>query len=125
MPNNYCRSFGRPSSLTQEVKLFGGNNSHFAECMKGVEQVREFINIARTEKGYVSLHDEMEHSIRASTPLVSEPDKVFFGAVDCEIPHKLPAYHAMRAAVAKHRARYTTENDVLFSKRTASDGYVI
>jgi hypothetical protein len=67
------------------------------------------------------LHEGMDGAVKASTPLLTDVDKVLFHAEDCEIPQNLPAYLGIRAEVLKKKARYTTENNVLFTKRTIRD----
>jgi hypothetical protein len=116
------RTFDKPSRFTQEIKLTGGNNASFADCVKGVERVVDFINVQRAHKGYVMLYEDMENTIKASTPLLAEPDKVLFHAENCDIPRNLPAYRAIRAEVVKKRARYTTENNVLLTEGRSARG---
>jgi hypothetical protein len=117
-------SFKRPACFSQEIKIYGGKNninSVFAECLKGLNNVVDFINFRRLQPGYVQLNDEMIDSIRASTPLLTELDRAYFGAEDCEIPTNLPCYLAMRSEVAKKKARYTTDNNVLTTERHLND----
>jgi hypothetical protein len=109
--------FEKPACFNQEVKLTGGSNNFFGECLKGLQNVIDFINLKRTRHGYVMLNEEMDGAVKASTPLMMEVGRNYFNAVDCDIPTDLPAYLPMHIQAAKKKARYTSENNVLFTRR--------
>jgi hypothetical protein len=114
---NKTSSFDDPACLNQEVKLYGGENPFFARGLKGLQKVVSFVNLKRTQSGFVMLNDNMDTSIIASTPVYLERDRNFFNADKADVPDNLPAALALQNEINKNIALYTTDNNVSVKRR--------
>jgi hypothetical protein len=110
-------SFTRPAGLNQQVRVSGGTNTLFKESLHGLRHIIDFINVQRQQGGYINLNDKFDDAIVASTPLMTEPGRVFFASDPAEIPDNLEASDAMRYLVLKGKALYLEDNNIEVSRR--------
>jgi hypothetical protein len=81
-----------------------------------------FVNLKRSQPGYIMLNESMENSVTASTPILLEMGRNFFNAEIIDVPGNLPAAQVLQNEIKKEMAIYTTDNNIVVKKRSFDTG---
>jgi hypothetical protein len=127
MTDDGFRSFSNPACLNQELRLEGGSNALFLDCMTGLKNLLAFVNVQRQRGSYIGLKDGGDTSLLLSTPLMTDSSRQVFKSDVMDIPKDLPAAVAMGYAVMRQKALYLEDNNisVMIRKKSPSNSWVM